>query len=54
MHSVTAFSLKSASVLASATNKDYVIDVQDGEKSADDDLNDIKIHGTPEAVLEKS
>ena len=51
---LTAFYLRSASVLISATNKDHVIDIQDGEKGADDELDDMKVHGAPGAVSEKS
>nr|QNO48081.1 hypothetical protein NKOHCHHF_00006 [Methanosarcinales archaeon ANME-2c ERB4] len=51
---LTAYSLKSASVLISATNKDYIIDMQDDAEDADDKLNDIKVHGAPEVVSKDS
>ena len=51
---LTAFYLKSASVMTSATNKDYVIDMQDDAEDADDTLDDMKVHGAPGAVSEDS
>lgn len=51
---LTAYSLKSASVLTSATNKDYIIDMQDDAEDADDKLDDMKVHSAPEAVSKDS
>ncbi|NOR48275.1 MAG: hypothetical protein GQ533_09580 [Methanosarcinaceae archaeon] len=51
---LTAYSLKSASVLTSATNKDYIIDMQDDAEGADDKLDDMKVHSAPEAVSKDS
>ncbi len=51
---LTAFYLKSASVLTSATNRDYIIDMQDDAEDADDKLDDMKVHGAPEAVSKDS
>ena len=51
---LTAFYLKSASVLTSANNKDNVINMQDDVEDADDKLDDMKVHGAPEAVSEDS
>ncbi len=51
---LTAYSLKSASVLTSATNKDYIIDMQDDAEGADDKLDDMKVHSAPETVSKDS
>ncbi|HJH28934.1 MAG TPA: hypothetical protein C5S51_04475 [Methanosarcinaceae archaeon] len=51
---LTAFYLKSASVLTSATNRGYIIDMQDDTEDADDKLDNMKVHGAPEAVSKDS